>query len=94
MANFGRRDGETAVCWAGRLRFADAFARTAGEQDALHLQRGLAAAAVEAEEERREAAAPAAAESGSLQACQAAVAALAPADQRALLSWLEARLHR
>jgi hypothetical protein len=61
--SFGRRAGESALAWAGRLRFADMFVLTAGEEDDLHAQRSLAAAAVEAEEQEQAALARAAAES-------------------------------
>jgi hypothetical protein len=88
MPDFRRRDGESALAWAGRLRFADVFALTAGEQDDLHAQRGLAAAAVEAEEEQQAALARAAAESEALRACKTAVRAMTPADRLALLHWL------
>ena len=89
MPDFGRRDGESARAWAGRLRFADVLALTADAQDDLHAQRGFAAAAVEDEEERQVALARAAAGSEALRHCKTVVRDMTPADQRALLHWLQ-----
>ena len=94
MPPFGRRESESALAWAGRLRFADVFALTADAQDDLHTQRGLAAAAVEAEEEQQAAVSRAAAESDVLRGCKAVVRAMTPADQRDLLHWLQSGMRR
>jgi hypothetical protein len=96
MADFRRRDGESAFAWGNRLRYADAAALTGDQQDALHAQRVLAAAAQEDEErgrreqERRRAALDrAAADSPALRGCKAAARGLTPADRLALLHWLQ-----
>jgi hypothetical protein len=94
MADFKRRDGESASAWWRRLRYADGSALTGAQQDDLHVQRGLAADAVECEErDRREqeraALGLAAAESPTLRGLKAAVRGLTPTDRLALLRWLQ-----
>jgi hypothetical protein len=96
MADFRRRDGESASAWVSRLHYADGSALTGAQQDDLHAQRGLAADAAEGEErDRREqeqeraALGRAAAESAALRGLKAAARGLTPADRLALLRWLQ-----
>jgi len=89
MADFKRRDGESASAWGRRLRYADGSALTGAQQDDLHVQRGLAADAVECEERDRREQERAAAESPALRGLKAAVRGLTPTDRLALLRWLQ-----